>query len=76
MLCMHVSKISFLTLRYGFHDVQKAHEETAGLCLVQLVTPRTVNYEGLRPCKLRRNTQTDTGNDILFVSMLFFNVSL
>lgn len=51
--------VSCLTLRYGFHDVQKAHEETAGLRLVQLVTTRTVAYEGLWPCKLRRNTQTE-----------------
>lgn len=56
--------MSCLTLRYSFHDVQKAHEETAGLRLVQLVTTRAIAYEGLRPSKLRekqpdRNTLSD-----------------
>lgn len=46
---------SAFTLRYGFHDVQEAHEEAAGLCLVQLVTAGTVAYERLRPCKLETN---------------------
>lgn len=55
---MHVCKMSCFTFRYGFHDVQKAHEEAAGLCLVQLVTSGTVADEGLWSCKLRRNIQT------------------
>lgn len=75
--------MSCLTLRYGFHDVQKAHEETAGLCLVQLVTARAVANEGLRPSKLRekqadRNTVSDTlrlsGVRILWESVGFSNL--
>lgn len=48
-----------ITFRYGFHDLQKAHEEAAGLCLVQLVTSRTVAYQGLGPGKLRTNIQAE-----------------
>lgn len=52
-----VCKITFLTFRYGFHDVQEAHEQTSGLCLVQLVTTRPVAYERLGPSKLKANIQ-------------------
>lgn len=51
---------SFRTLGYGFHDVQEAHEKAASLCLIQLVTARTVAYERLRSCKLTTNESNVT----------------
>lgn len=50
-------KPDFLTLRNGFHDVQKAHEQTAGFRLVQLVAARAVANQGLRTSKLWREIQ-------------------
>lgn len=66
-----ILECSPLTLRYGFHDVQKAHEEAAGLSLVQLVTPGAVAYEGLRTCKLGRDIRTDTVNGELCLNVRF-----
>lgn len=66
---MNIGKIickSFLTLRYGFHDVQEAHEQAAGFCLVQLVTARSIAYQGLRPSKLRTNIQKEIQSKIYF----------
>lgn len=44
--------------------MQKAHEEASGLRLVQLVTTRTIAYEGLRPCKLKTNIEMEIQSEI------------